>query len=566
MGLEIDGVSGIIKNTTSDGDITIKGNDGGSEISALVLDMSAAGAATFNNKIIATELDISGAIDVDGTTNLDVVDIDGAVNMATTALVTGVLTTTATAVFNGGFTSNDGVTISTADVNPQLTIISTEAGGDQAPLIDLYRNSSSPADDDILGQIRYYGENSADEKIEYVRIRAGMADVTDGTEDSRYTITTFTGGSQFGRLNIEALETVFNENSTDVDFRVESNDNANMLFVNGGTNRVHFGGSSGDREFNFEGADNLRVLLRSSDNSTGACQLQFGDSDNSQIGRIMYEHDGNKMTFHTEATERLRIVTNLATGAETAPDVASGGLCLQLNANDNAILSFKSSDVDAGASVSGLEADTFALYKKLSANEGGLLTQIQSEIGECYETRALIAEAANETAKNTGANAPIIFKSAENHSGGVRALSNGATNSNVFIISDHTTRRFIFDSEGDLHSDSSNTTFDSYEDAHLVRAFDLSHGRGVINSKFDEFIKYQHEDLANAGLVGREEDGSPNHFINMSGFQRLHNGAIWQQYEKHQRLAEAVYEMAKETLGADKADAILKKHDIKLLN
>ena len=51
-------------------------------------------------------LDISGDIDVDGTTNLDVVDIDGAVNMATTALVTGVLTTTAATVFNGGFASN----------------------------------------------------------------------------------------------------------------------------------------------------------------------------------------------------------------------------------------------------------------------------------------------------------------------------------------------------------------------------------------------------------------------------------------------------------------------------
>jgi hypothetical protein len=47
-------------------------------------------------------LDISGNIDVDGTTNLDVVDIDGAVNMATTALVTGVLTTTAVPLFNGG--------------------------------------------------------------------------------------------------------------------------------------------------------------------------------------------------------------------------------------------------------------------------------------------------------------------------------------------------------------------------------------------------------------------------------------------------------------------------------
>ena len=49
--IEIDGVNGIIKNTVSDADITIKGNDGGSEISAVTFDMSDAGTATFNHDI-----------------------------------------------------------------------------------------------------------------------------------------------------------------------------------------------------------------------------------------------------------------------------------------------------------------------------------------------------------------------------------------------------------------------------------------------------------------------------------------------------------------------------------
>jgi hypothetical protein len=49
---------------------------------------------------ILTDADISGDIDVDGVTNLDVVDIDGAVDMASTALVTGVLTANGGAVFN----------------------------------------------------------------------------------------------------------------------------------------------------------------------------------------------------------------------------------------------------------------------------------------------------------------------------------------------------------------------------------------------------------------------------------------------------------------------------------
>jgi len=70
---------------------------------------------TASGVVAAGSLDISGDIDVDGTTNLDVVDIDGAVNMATTALITGVLTTTAQVVQNGGFDSNDASTIIAAD-------------------------------------------------------------------------------------------------------------------------------------------------------------------------------------------------------------------------------------------------------------------------------------------------------------------------------------------------------------------------------------------------------------------------------------------------------------------
>jgi cytoskeletal protein CcmA (bactofilin family) len=43
----------IIGNTTQDKDILLKGNDGGSVITALTLDMSSAGAATFNNDVTA---------------------------------------------------------------------------------------------------------------------------------------------------------------------------------------------------------------------------------------------------------------------------------------------------------------------------------------------------------------------------------------------------------------------------------------------------------------------------------------------------------------------------------
>ena len=54
--------------------------------------------------------------------------------------------------------------------------------------------------------------------------------------------------------------------------------------------------------------------------------------------------------------------------------------------------------------------------------------------------------------------------------------------------------------------------------------------------------------------------------VNITGMQQLHNGAIWQQYEKHERLLEAVYDLAKEAVGVEKANAILDKHEVKRLN
>ena len=62
----------VIKSAVSDKDMLLKGNDGGSEITALTLDMSAAGAAAFNSG--AT---FGGAITSNSGVVIDNVTIDG---------------------------------------------------------------------------------------------------------------------------------------------------------------------------------------------------------------------------------------------------------------------------------------------------------------------------------------------------------------------------------------------------------------------------------------------------------------------------------------------------------
>jgi hypothetical protein len=104
----------VIKSTTSDKDIIFKGNDGGSEITALTLDMSAAGAATFNDKIIATELDISGDVDIDGTLETDALSIASTTVTSTAAELNILDGVTATA---SELNILDGVTSTATELN-----------------------------------------------------------------------------------------------------------------------------------------------------------------------------------------------------------------------------------------------------------------------------------------------------------------------------------------------------------------------------------------------------------------------------------------------------------------
>ena len=123
IGNATSGSQNIIISQGSGANITIPSGD----TKVVYLDGAGSGAAVVDafaslsvvDLIVGGDIDLEGSIDVNGTANLDVVDIDGAVNMATTALVTGVLTTTATQVATGGITSGSDI-ISDTDSTDSL--------------------------------------------------------------------------------------------------------------------------------------------------------------------------------------------------------------------------------------------------------------------------------------------------------------------------------------------------------------------------------------------------------------------------------------------------------------
>lgn len=95
------------------------------------------------------------------------------------------------------------ITGSTAGFTP-FQGISTEAGAAPGPIIDLYRNSASPAVSDVIGEYDYNGKDSAANKQLYAFTRAFIIDPTSTAESGLYAIGTVISGAGADRILIGA--------------------------------------------------------------------------------------------------------------------------------------------------------------------------------------------------------------------------------------------------------------------------------------------------------------------------------------------------------------------------
>ena len=166
--------------------------------------------------------------------------------------------------------------------------------------LDVYLNGShlSPAD--------FTATNGSDVVL---ASGASAGDVCDIISYTAFEIAdqTFTGTTTMDVAAITGVLTanggaVFNEGSADVDFRVESNGDANMLFVDGGNNRVGIGTSSPSQPLHVSGS---APIIRLTDTDTGAYSeisasssdgnlMFFADQGNTQgSSNIRFYVDGN---------------------------------------------------------------------------------------------------------------------------------------------------------------------------------------------------------------------------------------------------------------------------------
>jgi hypothetical protein len=218
--------------------------------------------------------------------------------------------------------STGATTITTAGNESTLSLVSTDADASLGPVLDLHRNSASPADDDAIGRLVFSGENDASEKIDLVKLIGLNSDVTDGTEDGRLQLYIHKDGSGINRIDFQPTVTVFNDDSADVDFRVESDGNANMLFVNAGDNAVLVGKTSADNSTagqSFYGSDGMSTTRSGGvslicNRLTNDGQLVNFRQDNSSEGNISVSGSTVSYNGFSGLHESSGIATNTPIG------------------------------------------------------------------------------------------------------------------------------------------------------------------------------------------------------------------------------------------------------------
>ncbi len=266
--LKTDGSGTLSFADLSIGDLVITGSTIASPSNAdLTIDPAGTGAIKLNaNTDITGNLTVTGTLDLgdsnftnvgsiqldsisgDGDTNTsitfsgsDVITIatggsgrltigDGALSPVTTnqidlgtasleykdAFFDGTVTTDALTV--SGTSALAETTITTTTTGDSLLLTTTEDSNSAAPVITLKRNSSSPADSDYLGRIKFKGENDADQEVQYGSISGKILDASDGTEDGAIEFNVKKAGSNVIalRLNSDELK-LLNSTGIDVD-------------------------------------------------------------------------------------------------------------------------------------------------------------------------------------------------------------------------------------------------------------------------------------------------------------------------------------------------------------
>lgn len=226
----------------NDADVIIKVDDNGSAVTAVTFDGSDEGNAIFVNDLKLQ----SDAAAIHFGANDDIV--------LTHEADRGIILTQATETTG----------------EPVFTIKNTgnlASGGGIEFILD---NGAGEGDDDVLGFLSFKGDDGGDAETQFASMQVLASDITAGDESGQFIFSTFAGGTA-GTAAIKQIlniggedvangspcEVVINEESIDVDFRVESNNHTHALHLDGGNDRIALFADCDDADVDQDGVTGI---------------------------------------------------------------------------------------------------------------------------------------------------------------------------------------------------------------------------------------------------------------------------------------------------------------------
>ena len=369
------------------------------------------------------------------------------------------------------------------------------------------------------------------------------------------------------KIRLEGDSTYFDFYKVDGTEKMQIESDSGFVHVccDGANSRVGIGTSSPDYLLDVENASgHSKVRIHAGDDSSAQLLLE----NDQQIWNINCQTSDKFAIYDdTDDTERLVIDTNGKIGiGDSAPNAM---LTINAQADEN-FLTLKAENIASGLTSVG-ETDDIFIIKEAADNTGGVEIIAISDTARLPMRLKAYGQTAAQTGEATDQGGEFYFNSYLHN--GSNTVSAQAADGNIFTVGNNGDVQFIVKGNGELYANTAGTTsaasistFDEYNDAHLVRAIDITKkGRGFIDNEFDKFVEYNDEKLKELRLIGQDEEGNTTGFVSLTGMQKLHNGAIWQQYTEMQKMKELMYDTMVELLGKEKANAKLQQHEVNLL-
>lgn len=410
--------------------------------------------------------------------------------------------------------------------------------------------------DNLEGYINFELSNDETSKQQWTAARLTWVgvDVSDGTEDGRLDFAVMTAGTLADELQLNGAA-----------LSPTTDGGLSLGIVTGAWSDLFLDTGA---VINWQGGDITltHTIGKLTFGGDGAVEVDFANHEMTNVDINSGAIDGTTIgaasaaagTFTTIAGTAFSVSTaGLMFINETLNSKMTIGLTINMGANDNDIITLKSSDVNHSMT-SLTETDTFGVLKKARGGSGGLFVQAYKDAdegaGDCLILMGVLGEAADTT--NTSSSVAVIELDARIKSGS--SSGSVAATGNVLAIMNNGVTLQLWEGDGDVHTSTVDATnsnsvaaaaLDDWDDAGLIRTLTALTQKDLIRNRWDEALKYNEQSLIRAGIIGKA--GLANGaLLNETQLRRAMAGAIWQQSSAIRDLQEEITELRTIALGA----------------